>query len=489
MNGIFNNLDNEQIEYIKSFYEDIIRDRYAYIDDLLFDCLELKESYTYGVSKLDKFLLNPVVAILLSLAIFFFSIYLVFFLLGPLISDFLIAIVNLIIINPLSNFICLITDNVWVIEFFTEGVLSSFVTILSFLPQVFLLFVLLTILEDSGLISRMAYAFDDFLSLFGLNGKAIYIMLLGLGCNTMSTMASRNMNGKNLKLKTALLNPYISCMARLPVFVIIATAFFGNLSYFVVAGLYLLGIIVALVMSVILDKTILKTENKELMLEFAPIRAIDIKHVCQEGIKNVVDMAKRIFTVVLSVSVIVWILTHTMFNLKYTATVTDSVLFVIADKISWIFAPIGLNNAGIVCALIVGVMAKELIVSMLTITNSAKNVPALITSLSCVTSVVHFTPASAVSFLVFSLLYFPCASNIAVLKAETNRFWAIFACLSQFTVAYLISFMFYQTMQKGILFALIACLIISIIMFAIIFIIKKVKAKRLGCLFCGKKCK
>ena len=114
----------------------------------------------------------------------------------------------------------------------------------------------LAFFEDSGIISRMSYVFDDFLSVFGLNGKAVYTMLLGLGCNTMSTYATRNLSGQSLKLKTALINPYLSCMARLPIFVLIASTFFGVKAYWVVAGLYVLGFIVALLVSLILNKTI-----------------------------------------------------------------------------------------------------------------------------------------------------------------------------------------------------------------------------------------
>ena len=488
LNSIFLDLKDEEIKFIKSFFPEIIRDRYKYIDDILKQCIEIQKGYVYGESKFDKVLINPAFMSIMFLIVFFLSIYIIFFLLGPFLSDLLIGIVNFLIVNPVINIIYNITDNVWVIEFISNGVFSSFLTVLTFLPQVCLLFIFLSILEDSGIISRMAYVFDDFLSYFGLNGKAVYIILMGLGCNTMSTVATRNMNSKNLRIKTAILNPYISCMARLPIYVIVASAFFGAKAYFVITGLYLLGLVVALVVAYILNKTILKSKSSELLLEFPPLRTLDCKHIFQVGKTNAWDMIKRIFGIVVSVGIIVWILSHTMFNLKYTDVITDSILFCLADKISFIFTPIGLNSAGVVCGLIVGIMAKELMVSTFSISNNVASTAALIASIVSSTSVVNFTVASASSFLVFSLLYCPCVSNLAVIKKEIGSFWMWFSIISQFTIAYMFSFVVYNGIVHGFTFALISILIITVILWAIIFITKKIRKKKLGCTFCNKNC-
>ncbi len=485
-NNIYEGLDDEQIKYISSLEEEIISARYKYIDNLLIDTLELKKDYIYGASKFDKFLLNPFIMTIGFSLFFLLSIYMIFFLVGPFISKGLNLVLNFILINPFMSLLYAVTDNVWLLEFVSNGVFSSFSTVISFLPQVCLLFVFLTILEDSGIIARLAYVFDDFLSKLGLNGKAIYIMLLGLGCNTMSSMASKNMNGKNLKIKTAIINPFISCMARLPVFVLVASAFFGAKSYFVISGLYLLGLVVALVVALILNKTILPTVSSELLIEFPPLRHIDIKHVLSVAKVNAVDFFKRVFGVILSVGVIVWILSHTTFTMAYTSTITDSILFVLANGISWIFTPIGLNNAGIVSALIVGIMAKELILSTMSITNNTLTNSALITSLTCATSVIHFSMPSAVSFLVFSLLYAPCISTLAVIKKETGTFYMWFTLIGEFIIAYMLSLLVYQTLIHGLVFALIMLGVIALILFAIVFIIKKCKHKKISCLFCNK---
>lgn len=486
INGIYENLTENQIEFIKNLYPEIIQARYKYIDEILSKSATLQQNYVYGLSKLDKFLLNPFLMIIGFFILFFTTIYLIFFLVGPIISNFLINLLNTIIFNPFLNFLYTTTDNIWILEFFKNGVISSFGTILSFLPQVALLFIALTILEDSGIIARLSYIFDDFLSKLGLNGKSIYVMLLGFGCNTVSCMATRNLGNKNLKIKTALINPYFSCMARLPVFVLIATAFFSKYAYLVVVGLYLLGIIVALVMAYFLNKGELKTKSNNLLLEFPPLRKMDIKHVLNEGKNSAIEMAKRIFTLVLSIGIIVWILSHTMFNFSYTDNITESVLYYFANAISVIFKPIGLNNVGVVSALIVGVMAKELILSTFSISNSTITNQALISSLVCATSVINFNVASAISFLIFSLLYCPCISNFAVIKKEIGKFYAWFSVILQLTVAYLLSFIVYNSLTKGVVFASVSAFIIGLIVFAIFNVAKRIKENK--CIHC-RKCK
>lgn len=490
LNGIFFNLNVEQINFVKSLFPELIKDRYAYIDEVLNDCLIVDRNYVYGKSKWDKFLLNPFIAFVVFIFTFLIGFYVIFYLIGPFISEIEEKILTTIFINPTMNFLYLITDNVWLIEFVRNGILNSIVTVIGFIPQVTLLFVFLSILEDSGIVSRFAYVFDDLLNFFGLNGKVLYVMLLGLGCNTMSTAVTKNMSEKNLKTKTAIINPYISCTARLPVYALIASTFFSKNSFFMVAGLYVLGLVVALVMSLVLNKTILKSENNELLLEFPPLRNIDIKHILQVARVNAVDFFKRIFSVILSVGIIVWILTHTEFNLKYTENISDSILFYFADKISIIFKPIGLNSAGVVCALFVGILAKELIVSTFAICNNTTSQKLLMASLMLPTSVISFTIPSAVSFLVFSLLYSPCASNLAVIKKETNKFYMWFSLISQFTIAYMLSFIVYQTLTKGIVFTMMISIVIMFIMFALNFIrkqfIKKCNGKCFRC-NCNKK--
>lgn len=490
LNGMFNLINDEQKSFIVSLYPDLISDRYAYIDSILKDSIQINNEFTYGRSKADKIILNPIIAFFIFISTFFVGFYGIFFVIGPLISGLEEKIFNFFIAEPLMNLICLTTDNVWLIEFVNGGILNSIGTVISFVPQVALMFIFLSMLEDSGLISRFAYVSDDFLNLFGLNGKAVYTMLLGLGCNTMATSVTKNIDDKNLKIKSAIINPYISCMARLPVYSLIASAFFGKNSFFVIFALYVLGLVIALIMSAVLNKTILKNKTNELLLEFPPMRGIDFKHIIQVGRVNSKDFFKRIFTVILSMGVIIWILSHTSFNLEYTQNISNSILFLIANKLKFLFAPIGLDNAGIVSALIVGVLAKELIVSTISICNNTSSQKTLIQSLLLSTSVINLSLPSAVSFLIFTLLYSPCVSNLTMIKKETNKFFMCFSLLSQFTVAYMLSFIVYQAMRKGIGFAVVISVVISLIMFALFTVrkrfVKKCNGRCVSC-SCNKK--
>ncbi len=486
LNGIKTEIKDDDKKIVEGFIQEAVKARYDYIDSVLRECIKVDKNYVYGQSRADKILLNPFVMTIGFVSCFLLSIYIIFFLLGPLISDGLNFVIDKLIYTPFMNFLYLKTENIWLIEFFKGGFFSAFSIVVSFLPQVVLLFIFLTLIEDSGIIARMAYVFDDLLSYFGLSGKAIYIMLLGIGCNTMSSMASRNMNSKNLKIKTLILNPFISCMARLPVLVLIASAFFSSKAFFVIAGLYLLGIILLLIVAKILNKTILPTSSSSLLLEFPPLRAPDFKHILVVAKVNAIDMLKRVFSIVLSVGIIVWILTHTTFNFHYADIITNSILFIIADKISFLFAPIGLNSAGIVCALIVGILAKEMILSTISICNNVLDNAGLIASLSLATSVIHFNNATAVSFLIFTLIYAPCVSTLSVIKAEAGRFYMWLGLLIEFTIAYLLSFVVYQSILNGITFALICIVVIALIMLAITYISKNIKNKKLACLFCNK---
>ncbi len=314
-------------------------------------------------------------------------------------------------------------------------------------------------------------------------------MLLGLGCNTMSTMATRNMPNKNMKIKTALINPYISCMARLPVFILLASAFFGKRAFLVVSGLYLLGLIVALILSTVLNKTILPTKDNFFLLEFPPLRTIDFVHVLKMAKKNILDFTKRVFGTVLMVGIIVFILSHTKFNFSYTQDIDKSVLFILADKIKFLFAPIGLNNAGVVCALFVGLLAKELIVATFATLNSAHSQSELILSLLSGVSVVSMSKSSAISFLIFVLLYSPCVSNLAVLKRETDKFFMWFSLISQIVIAYMSSFIAYQFCTKGFGVGLLVMICVAIIMFTVVKFTKKIFIKNHKCLMCGKCCR
>ena len=245
----------------KDMFEDA-QEKYKKIEQIIKECC-IKNNEVYGKSKLDNVFLHKFFAPLIFLGIMGGIFYLTFFLVGPWLSKALLWFLENTFGFCLNKvFLMCFGETSWLTIMMNEALIGGIGTILSFLPQIVLLFFFLSVLEDSGYLARVAFVFDDLLSKVGLSGKSIYTLLLGFGCSASAIMTARNMDDKNAKLKTVLVTPFLSCSARLPIYLAIGGAFFGNNNIFVVLGLYVLGLFVALCLSKILDKTILKSKTK-----------------------------------------------------------------------------------------------------------------------------------------------------------------------------------------------------------------------------------
>ena len=350
-----------------------------------------------------------------------------------------------------------------------------------------LLYIFLSILEDSGVISRMAFMLDDYFSQIGLNGKCVYTLLMGFGCNTSATFTSKNMADKNSHIKTALITPFMSCSAKLPIYTVVATAIFGVKNIWVILGLYLLGIVVALMLAKIYDKTILKSKSDDFLIEFPPLKIPNIKDTLKSSFKTSKQFISKVFGVIFSMSVVIWILSNVGFNFQFCDT-ENSILYTISKSIAWIFKPIGLNSPYIICTLIVGLVAKELILSSMLIFNKVSTSSMLMASLVLAQSPINFNVASALSFLVFVLLYSPCVSSIAVLYKEIGKKYATIGILVEFIVAYVISMIVYNVFSGNLINCLISLLFVGIIIFSLLYMCKKFKKKQIctSCVGCDR---
>lgn len=492
-------LNSSEIFFIKNQFngdcQKFFKNRYAYIDVSLKDSVIILSDYVYGKSKLDKLFLNKYLFFIIFLFMIFLSLYVTFFLIGPFLTNFFLKILNFTVRTPILSIIKIITSSQVVYEFFDEGVFTAGFSILSFLPQICLLYLFLSLLEDSGYLSRMAFMLDDFLYKLGLNGKSVYTMLMGFGCATTATLTAKNMSDKNAQIKTALLTPYMSCSAKLPVYSVIAGAVFGVKSIFVIFGLYLLGIIVAMILALVFEKTLLKSKKDDFLLEFPPMRKPSIKRIVYLAYFNAKQFVVRIFSIVFSVTVIIWILSNFTFSFTYTANSNNSILYILSRGLAYLFVPLGLNNGNVVTALIVGFVAKELILSSIAISNGvSSNYHSLANSVLLPTSAVFFTKASALSFLVFCLLYTPCVSNLAVLNKEIGKKYTTLGVVIQFVLAYLIAFLTYRIALCNLSFIdlCLITVIVGTIFLSIKIIINKLKNKTLflNCGMCSncKKC-
>lgn len=464
-----------------SCVNDVARARYDFIDEVLADCITSTKK-VYGKSKLDKVLLNRFLALPIFLCFIALAFYLTFFSVGKWLSSITEILLDKLIGSPLVSLSLKLFGDGGMTAFITDAIVGGIGSVLTFLPQVALLFFFLSLLEDSGYLARVAFVFEDILGGIGLSGKSVYTLLMGFGCSTTAVLTARNMEDKNSKIKTALLSPYMSCSAKFPVYAVVGGAFFGAENLWVILGLYLLGVVVAISLSLIYEKTILKSKKQSFILEFPPYRLMSMKRTFSLLWQNVKLFIARVGGLILLMNIITWVLSNFAFPFRYVGNEGVSMLETLGRVLSPIFKPLGFGSWAIVSALIAGLVAKEVILSSLAMFNGVSG-EMLGASLLLPTSVVYFSSkASVLSFLVFTLLYFPCLASFAVLVKEVGKKWAIIGSIIEFAVAYILSFVIYHLALSSwwISYLLIAIILI----FAIIVLVKRLKRGECGCSSC-----
>lgn len=441
----------------------------------------------YGFGKFDKFLLKNIIFLPIFAILIFGVIYLTFFLLGPVLSEWFLLFIEYLIKKPIMAILKLGIKSTFVIKLFEEGVFGACFTVLAFLPQICLMYLFLSMLENSGIISRMAFLLDDFLEKLGLNGKMIYTMLMGFGCSTTATLTTKNMPSKNSKIKASILTPFMSCSAKLPIYTTIALAVCGVKSIPIIFGLYLLGIVVALILAVVFEKTILPSENNLFLIEFPPLKFPDLKSVYSAVKDSCKQFVLKVFGIIFSMSVIVWLLTNINIKFQYVGDSSKSILYSFSTIIAWVFKPLNLNNPNIICALLIGLIAKELILSSFAISNKV-TLGALSSSLLITANPVCFDFNLAIVFMVFTLLYFPCISNFGVMLKEIGAKYTWLSVVIEFVLAYCVTWLVKGVVYKEFSSVLISILTVVLIIGSIIFIVKKIKKRKLccNCVNCNK---
>ena len=470
----------------------VMQMRYGIIDQLLKQCVKNNNSnYIYGYSKVDRFVLNKWLCFPIFILIISIIFYLTFSSVGTALSEGLSNFFDKVLFSPLIAFVENSTSNRFIVDFIENALCGSIISIVSFLPQVVLMFFGLYVLEDSGYMSRIAFMFEDFLKKVGLSGKSIFALLMSFGCSTTATLSSRNLENKNSKIKTAMLTPYISCTAKLPIYAIICGAFFPKHKFLIIISLYLLGILVALLTSYFLNKKILKSNSTSFIMELPKYRVPSFKKITKNLIYNTKQFLLRAGSVLLVFSCIIWIVQNCNFKFEYQAG--KSMLECISSFIAPIFTPLGFGTSGAVSALLCGFVAKEIIVSSIGIINGLRGSSTLSdisSSLLLSTSAFCLSQSSGLSFLVFALLYLPCISTISVMIKEIGRKWTLFACLIQFVISYVLSFVVYRISNyfifNGIISGFLAMLTFVIICTFIAISYRLIYKKNI-CKFCPAK--
>lgn len=311
-----------------------------------------------------------------------------------------------------------------------EGIFNGVGSVLSFLPIIVTLFFFLSMLEDSGYMARVAFVMDKLLRKIGLSGRSIVPMLIGFGCTVPGVMASRTLPSERDRKMTIILTPFMSCTAKLPIYGFFANTFFKGRAGFVMIGLYFTGILVGILVALISKGTVFKGEAVPFVMELPNYRMPGAKNVAQLLWDKAKDFLQRAFTVIFIATIVIWFLQTFDLRLNIVQDSRDSILAVIAGVCAPLFAPLGFGDWRISTSLIAGFMAKESVVSTLSVLFGETE------SLMAV-----LTPLSAASLLVFCLLYTPCVAAVASIKRELGSKWAVCVVLGHCVIAWICAFL------------------------------------------------
>ena len=398
--------------------------RYTFIEKVcnktVKKCHESKEHIRS--MKIDRVLTDKYLAIPMFLLIMFAIFWLTFNVIGSFLSDLLTMGIDAFT-AMCDRALTAYGMNPVVHSLLIDGVFAGVGSVLSFLPIIVVLFFFLSILEDSGYMARVAFVMDKPLRKIGLSGRSFVPMLIGFGCTVPAVMATRTLTSERDRKMTILLTPFMSCTAKLPIYSFFVSAFFPKKGGFIMAGLYLLGILVGILAAFLYNRTLFKGDPVPFVMELPNYRLPGARNVGQLLWEKAKDFLQRAFSIILLASMIIWFLQSFDLHLNLVKDSADSILAMVAGVLAPIFKPIGLGDWRICTALISGFMAKESVVSTLQVLFSG-NIASVL------------TPLAAASLLVFSLLYTPCVAAIASIKREMGGRWAVGVVVWQCAVAW-----------------------------------------------------
>ena len=382
--------------------------------------------------KIDQFLTGKYTGIPAFIGIMGIVFFLTFNVIGSFLQGILENGVS-VVTNYVDTLLTQAQINVALHSLIIDGIFNGVGTVLSFLPIIVTLFFFLSILEDSGYMARVAFIMDKLLRKIGLSGRSIVPMLIGFGCTVPGVMASRTLSSRRDRQMTIILTPFMSCSAKLPIYAFFTSVFFPGKGAFVMIFLYIFGILTGIIFALILKGSLFKGEPVPFVMELPNYRMPGAKNVCQLLWEKAKDFLQRAFTVIFVATIIIWFLQTFDLRFNIVAESKESILAILAGYITPIFNPLGFGDWRISTALISGFMAKESVVSTLSILYGSTQ--SLLMSLT--------TPA-ALSLLIFCLLYTPCIAAIAAIKRELNGKWALIVVFGQCLIAWLASFIVYH---------------------------------------------
>ena len=424
----------------RSYEKDIINEKYDFIEEVIDEVLVNKSEKAERTEHVDRYMTGK----WLGLPIFLLIMALVFFLTFT-VGDWLKGYFE-IGLDMLTQAVGGLLESAGVSpvirSLLVDGIISGVGGILTFLPNIFILFLALAFLEDSGYMARVAYVMDDIMSHLGLSGRAFLPMLLGFGCSVPAIMASRALEHRKDRLKTILVTPFMSCSARLPIYVLFSSMFFGEHAMIACYSMYLLGIVVAILTAFIISKVDGSRAEHALLIELPEYKAPNARTIAVYVWEKVKDYLTKAGTVIFLASIIMWALLN-FGTTGYVTDISDSFGSMVGKLIVPFFEPLGLGYWQIVVALISGIAAKEVVVSSCSVLFGIQNITTAhgMDSFVAVLASMGFGAANAYALMVFCLLYVPCTATIATIRREVGS--AKLTCgivLFQLAVAWVMSF-------------------------------------------------
>ena len=428
----------------RDYEKDIINQKYNFIEEIIQEVLVNKSKNEARTDHIDRDLTSR----WLGLPIFLAIMALVFFFTFT-VGDFLKGYFEIgldAFSRVASDSLAAVGTGPMVTSLIVDGIISGVGGILTFLPNIFILFLALAFLEDSGYMSRVAFVMDDIMSHLGLSGRAFIPLLLGFGCSVPAVMASRALEHRKDRLKTILITPFMSCSARLPIYVLFSSMFFGKNAMLVCYSMYLLGILVAIASAFVISKFDGSKAEHALLIELPEYKSPNARTIAIYVWEKIKDYLTKAGTVIFLASVIMWAL----LNFGPSGYVTDigtSFGAYVGKAVVPLFTPLGLGYWQIVVALIAGIAQKEVVVSSCSVLFGIQNITTShgMTAMASTLGSMGFGPVNAYALMVFCLLYVPCTATIATIRRETEsrRLTACFVCF-QFVVAWVMSFLIYH---------------------------------------------
>lgn len=435
----FNFKTNDDNEY--QYELEITEKKYAFIGHVLKDVVfNPHHGYDKLSDRIDKLLLNEMVGLPVFAAIMYSMFYMTFNL-GGIFTDLLDVFFNVTLADFVRNTLTSLHVASWMISMLVDGVIGGVGGILTFVPNIAILFLLISVLEDSGYMARAALLMDRVMTRVGLNGKNFIPMVLGFGCNVPGIMSTRTLENHDDRMIAILTNPFMSCSARFPVYVLFTSVFFPGNQTLVTFSLYILGIFMALLVSYVFRKTLFKGEQQPFIMELPPYRMPDAFTLMLHVWDKVSGYLVKAGTVIFGASVLLWLLLN--FNFTGMVGITESFGATIGKVLAPILSPMGFGQWQAALSLLSGVAAKEIVVANMMIvyglgeSASSSQMAGLLGH--------AFTPLSAYAFMVFVLLYTPCVGVIGIIRRETGSWkWTWFSIGYQLIVAWVVSAMVYQ---------------------------------------------